>query len=58
MPLSKEQMDLLKDGGTPIQFAKDNPKKVGSNAWDRYKQNKDVANYGKESWVAGFDCRF
>ena len=42
MPLSKEQMDLLKDGSTPIQFAKDNPKKVGSKAWDRYEQYKDA----------------
>ena len=42
MPLSKEQMDLLKDGNTPIQFAKDNPKKVGSKAWDRYEQYKDA----------------
>ena len=42
MPLSKEQMDLLKDGSTPIQFAKDNPKKVGSKVWDRYEQYKDA----------------
>ena len=35
-------MDLLKDGSTPIQFAKDNPKKVGSKAWDRYEQYKDA----------------
>ena len=44
MPLSKEQMDLLKDGNTPIQFAKDNPKKVGSKAWDRYEQYKDATS--------------
>ena len=42
MPLSKEQMDLLKDGSTSIQFAKDNPRKVGSKAWDRYEQYKDA----------------
>ena len=42
MPLSKEQMDLLKHGSTPIQFAKDNPKKVGSKAWDRYEQYKNA----------------
>ena len=41
MPLSKEQMDV-KDGSTPIQFAKDNPKKVGSKVWDRYEQYKDA----------------
>ena len=31
MPVSKEQMDLLKDGSTPIQFVK-----------DRYEQYKDA----------------
>ena len=41
MPLLKEQMDV-KDGSTPIQFAKDNPKKVGSKAWDGYEQYKDA----------------
>jgi len=35
---------LLKDGNTPIQFAKDNPKKVGSKAWDRYEQYKDATS--------------
>ena len=40
MPVSKEQMDLLKDGSTPIQFAKDNPKKIASKAWDKYEQYK------------------
>ena len=35
-------MDLLKDGNTPIQFTKDNPKKVGSKAWDRYEHYKDA----------------
>ena len=44
MPLSKEQMDLLKDGNTPIQFAKENPKKAGSKAWDRYEQYKDATS--------------
>eukprot|EP00434_Breviolum_minutum_P028622 symbB.v1.2.025326.t1/scaffold2451.1/size78874/11 len=44
MPLSKEQMALLKDGNTPIKFAKDNPKKVGSKAWDRYEQYKDATS--------------
>ena len=43
MPLSKG-MDLLKDGNTPIQFAKDNPKKVGSKTWDRYEQYKDATS--------------
>ena len=44
MPLSKEQMDLLKDGNTPIQCAKDNPKKIGSKARDRYEQSKDATS--------------
>ena len=56
MPPSKEQMDV-KDGSTPIQFAKDNPKKVGSKAWDRYEQYKDAHSISQamEKKVRGQD---
>ena len=53
MPSSKEQMDLLKDGNTPIQFAKENPKKIGSKAWDRYEQYKDATSKLLKRKLAG-----
>ena len=48
-------MDLLKDGSTPIQFAKDSPQKIGSKSWDRYEQYKDAnsvlqAMEGRAGW--------
>jgi len=65
MPLSKEQMDLLKDGSTPIQFAKDSPQKMSKNWFQIVGQVRTIqgckfslASYGRESWLAGFDSRF
>ena len=46
MPLSEEQTKLLKSDSTIINFLAENPKKVGSKAWERYEKYKAATTVG------------
>ena len=47
MPLSQEQVLALKNAGTKIMVQMENPKKVGSKAWDRYEKYKHAKTIGE-----------
>ena len=46
MPLSEEQTKLLKSDSTIINLLAENPKKVGSKAWERYEKYKAATTVG------------
>ena len=46
MPLSEEQTKLLKSDSTAIKFIAENPKKMGSKAWERYEKYKTATTVG------------
>ena len=47
MPLSQQQLLALKNADTKIMVQMENPKKVGSKAWDRFEKYKHAKSIGK-----------
>jgi len=47
MPLSQEQISALKNGETKIAVQMENPKKVGSKAWDRFDKYRHAKTIGE-----------
>ena len=47
MPLSQQQLLALKNADTKIMVQMENPKKVGSKAWDRFEKYKHAKSIGE-----------
>ena len=47
MPLSQQQVFALKNADTKIMVQMENPKKVGSKAWDRFEKYKHAKSIGE-----------
>ena len=47
MPGSQEQISALKNGETKIAIQMENPKKVGSKAWDRFDRHGHAETIGE-----------
>ena len=47
MPLSQQQLLALKNADTKIMVQMENPKKVGSKAWDKFEKYKHAKSIGE-----------